>query len=219
MNLKRVFLVFIILMLGATFVYADNTVNSYEIQLKTEDNVVQIGENVDVELWLKNVELDVENGENDEYGLYGLMCNLEYDTDVLELNTITGAEDWATPVQVDSMISVYRKDMLTAANTEQKVITLQFTVKDNLDEKNTEIKVTDIEASDGEKNLQAENVELVLEFSENGELEENIIDNETTPNFMTNVYIIVAVASILIVIMLVLLIVVVAKKNKKARRK
>ena len=219
MNLKRVFLVFIILMLGATFVYADNTVNSYEIQLKTEDNVVQIGENVDVELWLKNVELDVENGENDEYGLYGLMCNLEYDTDVLELNTITGAEDWATPVQVDSMISVYRKDMLTAANTEQKVITLQFTVKDNLDEKNTEIKVTDIEASDGEKNLQAKNVELVLEFSENGELEENIIDNETTPNFMTNVYIIVAVASILIVIMLVLLIVVVAKKNKKARRK
>ena len=66
MNLKRVFLVFIILMLGATFVYADNTVNSYEIQLKTEDNVVQIGENVDVELWLKNVELDVENGETDE---------------------------------------------------------------------------------------------------------------------------------------------------------
>ncbi len=154
-------------------VYATTT---FTAKLETDKSVIKAGEELEIVLKL-------ENFTENEKGINVLIATLEYDKGIFEVvseNDISLVQFWNAPIynSENGKIVMESNDFI---DTSHNALKIKLKVKENIEENTTtEIKVKDISASDGEKDIYVEDAVAVIQVEKL--TEEEIANNNTNDN-------------------------------------
>ena len=206
MSMKKVisFITCILIMLFSSVIYATT---SFTATLQSDKSNLKAGEEVEVVLKLENF-TENENGVNVLLGV------LDYDKSIfekVEQEDITSIQYWEAPT-LNPENGKLLLDTYTFVNESHNAVKIKLKVKENISEtKTTEIKLTDIVASDGESDIVIDDSITTLQ------VEKSVVSVNAADGFKDNkiVYMVIIILAVLI---LGSILIVVVKKKKEMQK-
>ena len=166
-----------VILVSSHTIYAAN--DSYQVKLETEKTSFLQEEFITVNVKIENIQ--IESGEK---GLGAYTANLQYDTNLLEIEKIEGANEWETPLlQNGNMVATTINGNCT--NKSQIIAKITFKIKAITETTKTKIAINNFLASNGQNDILADKFELeiTLQKEEQNKNEiTNSVVNETNNN-------------------------------------
>ena len=226
--MKKYLRVFIAILLVLCCVNLNAYAQEIKLSTNPQEKVVNPGERVMIDIYIDGI-TGIDEGINTIVGY------LEYDKDWISEIEFLGEENWKVTYNDIKDSELYGKFAITTMQNgvkeQQKIATLMVTLKDDLKEGETEVKLNKLVSSDGYESIETDDkvVKLIIKEVENPVKEEQpkeepkeeqpkeeikeLEDNKE--NILTGDNIFLYVAIIIVVIFVNVIIIVVLKKKKK----
>lgn len=150
--------ILIILLIISTIVHTQVLASSFELDAKTDKNIVKKGE--EISIYLEITDIQSITGVNVVQG------NFEYNHDILEFEKAEKLNNWNFTYN-DENDGKFIAMILSKGETEQKSIgKITFKVKQNTNETNCIIKIKNIVSSDEEEKIKTKDKEITIEIED-----------------------------------------------------
>lgn len=194
----------ILLILMCTISITSYAASEYSVKLKTDKTKYRAGDIIELVVSMEDITTDE--------GIALFNAIIDFDNSILELVGTRETEEWSESVLVENMVTATRKDMMNSKeDQEAAIITLR--VKENVNSGKTNIGLSKVDATDGNKTMKNSgtsiNIEILSEGQTNGQIAENNQNNII-------LYIIIAVIILAVIVSVVWIII---KKKSKSKNK
>lgn len=171
--LKKIISIMIILLfvISMNTIYAAN--DTYQVKLEAQKNTFLPEEKVIINVKIENIR--IETGEK---GLGAYTAKLQYDSNLLEIEKIEGANEWETPlIQNGNMAATTTTGNCTSQS--QTIAKITFKIKPTTQTTKTKIEISNFLASNGQNDILANKSELEITLEKDKK-------QDTTQNEITN---------------------------------
>lgn len=178
-----------ILMIGISY-----ATESFEVKMYPSIEEASEGETITIPIKIENV--------NVEDGIVAYSTLLTYDSSIFEKAVVTNTEEWGKPLIVENLIQATTANMQTTKD-DQVIIILSLKVRSNAKLGETEISLTNFEASDGENTIYNEGASTKIKIADKAErIAGVLLNNDWTKSKNMIIALIIAIVTILIIIVI-----------------
>lgn len=180
----------VILMVGTSY----GASNTYQIKMNLTQDKVVMGETISIPVTIENI--DMENG------VVALSAILWYDKDIWEEPVISSASNWTTPIVVEDLIQTTTSNMQPVKEN-QEIMIITFKVKEDVPIGQTEIRLSNFEASDGETTIYSDATSVKINISDKKtEMANILLNNDWLHQRDMIISLIIGIVTIMIIILI-----------------
>lgn len=180
----------VILMVGTSY----GASNTYQIKMNLMQDKVLMGETISIPVTIENI--DMENG------VVALSAILWYDKDIWEEPVISSASNWTTPIVVEDLIQTTTSNMQPVKEN-QEIMIITFKVKEDVPIGQTEIRLSNFEASDGETTIYSDATSVKINISDKKtEMANILLNNDWLHQRDMIISLIIGIVTIMIIILI-----------------
>ena len=158
---KKLSIIFVLFITIAFQVGIVNAASSINVGFTSNSSTLNKGS--EVQLYINISDINVGEGVN------VVKANIEYDKNVLQYEGITANNGWSATLNENTGIMIIN-NLENLINTNQRIATLKFKVKENTTATSTTVSLSNIESSNADEKVTHNNVSVRLTINSSGNI-------------------------------------------------